>query len=501
MTTEHNCLSKLVCWQNLLQPVSAKVRGRAGAQALASLAEIFPYASTVDYYRSVGKHFVALPVLDTLSNLRRAVGDVRGSYPYAVGGTRAENSVKILSDFLDSSVDKHVGAYDYKSYIALSLIIDDTMPPSAAFDAVLDQRAHLLKWLLLDVFAFEGRSLLGQERLTQDRLDPDLVRQRLAATARALKGLVDCKLEGITWQYDEVEAIARLAARFEMGDDPGEPGVADGVDLCSLLLQRPSWGSIVPLDLLMHLSMLPVYTNHDEYVFIRILQGYEVLFNVLVHGLRLVISNVHDGALRAGTATLRALSEVFRAGFPLFRILKTMSRENFGIFRQFTEGASAIQSPQFKMIEVLMGRPSPARQESPAFTYVPSIRLLYERAAVSLEVLLADYAKACGGAGSLAETADPLLLDFLIELNRFDRLLLSWKKIHYRIAVHMIGQKKGTGGTDGVAYLNRFRDSLFFPALEDLLARRRLAEQRAAPPGGDSIHEAAAATRFAPQRA
>ncbi|GAB3899181.1 hypothetical protein ACFQ1S_08460 [Kibdelosporangium lantanae] len=74
----------------------------------------------------------------------------------------------------------------------------------------------------------------------------------------------------------------------------------------------------------MELNALPAYTVHDEHLFLRVLLAFETMF----------------------------------------ALLATIQVDSFRTFRQFTEGASAIQSRNHTIVESLCRRPGPSRLDS-----------------------------------------------------------------------------------------------------------------------------------------
>ena len=58
----------------------------------------------------------------------------------------------------------------------------------------------------------------------------------------------------------------------------------------------------------------------------------------------------------------------------LFRVVATMRVAAFHTFREFTQGASAIQSEAYKRFEIACGRPLTERLGSDAFGNVPAVR-------------------------------------------------------------------------------------------------------------------------------
>jgi tryptophan 2,3-dioxygenase len=425
----------------------------------------------VHCYRLVGKHFVDKAILEILSRIRRSIVDHLGPYPCTLGTTRRLKSLKILRDFLTIALDKHLGHYDYKSYIALVLLVDDTQPIDGSLSTILERRVQLLRLLLSDIAHFEASSLLGREVLTNDHQSQDAMIARLLLCKRALTEVAQLRIEGVTSSTGDLAALSDMPGSVDQCKDPQE--IQRALAVADLNLHAMGWDDEAPLDLLLLCSMLPVHTNHDEYLFIRILQAAETIFNAVVHGLKSVIFQVLDNELRAATTILRDLTALFQCSFSLFRLLRTMLPSNFRAFRQYTEGASAIQSPQYKTIEVLMGRPSSTRQASAAFQFTMPIRLLYERSALNIADAFLEWSKANHHGEDLEAMNDPLALEFLQELNQFDRILLSWKRLHYTVAVTMLGTVRGTGGTDGVSYLREFKDDLLLPWIDVALSNRR----------------------------
>jgi len=431
---------------------------------------MFPYTVTVEYYRGAGKHFVSPQVLAILERIYAAMRRVDGVSLYSVQATRAQNSAKILLDFLACCLDKHLKVYEYKSYIGLALFLDNTLPTQVTFEEAVERRLNLFKFLLYDDYCFEARSYLGKETATQDRRDDTIVLQRMARIVRCLTALNNNVAQVVPCTPEETAALSLLTPLHDGEADTEK--VSQGWAVVEMLRQSTYWDHSVPIDLLLELSMLPVYVNHEEYNFIRILQAFEAIFNIVIMGLQAVINCVYDDRIREASHHLKLLCDVFRIDVFLFRILMTMPREDFQIFRQYTEGASAIQSPQYKLIEVLMGTPSSTRWSSPAFKFVPQIRLFLERTGLNLECVLRERFGKDGEGLNLEGVNDEQALGLFLRINTLDRMFLDWKKRHFGIASHMIGSDTGTGGSDVIEYLGRFKGELFFPELEKTLSQR-----------------------------
>jgi tryptophan 2,3-dioxygenase len=159
-------------------------------------------------------------------------------------------------------------------------------------------------------------------------------------------------------------------------------------------------------------------------------------------------------AVRAITAAERALREAS----PLWSLVATVQPQAFLAFREFTEGASAIQSRSYKIVESLCRRPDEPRLNSAAYLSVPEVRERVLAGHATLDDILA------GVRASGALTAD--MRDRVSSaMQRFEAAVLKWRQSHYRLAVRMLGRRPGTGYTEGVPYLEKARAiPVFAPA-------------------------------------
>ena len=189
------------------------------------------------------------------------------------------------------------------------------------------------------------------------------------------------------------------------------------------------------------LTVLPVSLVHDEYMFIRMLQCYEATFAFIAVKLREAIDapETRGGGDRARPS--RRCSRRGRCG----RWWRRCGAEHFLEFREFTDGASAIQSRNYKLVESLCARPSEARLDSPAYRSVPEVRERVLAGQPSLDDAEHDAA---------ARAA----------MDGFESALAHWRNSHYKLAMKMLGERRGTGYTEGVPYLNDVRALPVFAA-------------------------------------
>jgi tryptophan 2,3-dioxygenase len=143
---------------------------------------------------------------------------------------------------------------------------------------------------------------------------------------------------------------------------------------------------------------------------------------------------------------------------PLFSMLATMQVESFRRFRQFTDGASAIQSVNYKRMESLCRLPDYERIDSPAYQSVPTVR---SKVLAGDQDSLETAYLTMRGRALLPPARDHA---FRAAAARFAAVLRHWRSTHYHLAVRMLGDVKGTGQTAGTPYLKDALDVPIFGA-------------------------------------
>ncbi|MEU7205375.1 hypothetical protein [Streptomyces sp. NPDC045470] len=313
---------------------------------------------------------------------------------------------RLLAAVLDCVVDKSEHRYDYRSYLALGVL--ELLLPSN--DGPLTS-GHLVRLLMADVVRFEGRAASGwaDELLPAGRPGPETVRCRI-----------------------------RKARHLAVGTAAGRPLPTPPDALSSAALAY---------------SVLPVSAQHDEYLFIRVLQAYETVF--------LAMNQCLDRALRAGrqhdavraAAGIRQAATMLADVGGLFSLLATMPPPSFHGFREKTLGSSAIQSRAYKALELLCALPPRHRLNGDAFRAVPDLR---QQALDGPDTLAAWYLDTVHQMKPQQRRAVDA------ELARLERAHQKWKRTHHALARKMIGKAAGTGHTDGVDYLYRCLDNRLF---------------------------------------
>lgn len=396
-----------------------EIRRWAAADRMAEESDGISLARSVtEHVRRTGKHFLSDRVLVRLSDIRRRHGANR---PF-------------LSAFLDCALDKHEGRFQNRTYLALpvlELLMDDRHAPLSA-----DRMSTLL---MADVVRFEIEAAAGApEGPERGRPDESTLSTRLRHALRLVTtGLGQA-------ETDDLPSRLAHTPRHRLED----------------LVDRLPRPATTDCGRWFDVTVQPVSVVHDEYFFIRVLQTHEMHFTAIAAAVKKVIEALRAGNPEGAVELLDHAVVMFERAATLFRVVATMRAEQFSAFRQYTQGASAIQSDQYKRFESLCGVPPVPRLQSSAFTSVPAVRAEVEDPG--------------------HDTVTRAYLDLRNE-GRFDRARWNrldtaisrlesghqrWKSAHRGLAARMLGDAHGSGYTDGVPYLTECLGNRLFWQLD-----------------------------------
>jgi tryptophan 2,3-dioxygenase len=221
----------------------------------------------------------------------------------------------------------------------------------------------------------------------------------------------------------------------------------------------------------------PRSDEHDELLFIVIHQIYELWFKQLLHELRHLQGRLQAGDAPTALHTLRRILAILKTVVAQIDVLETMTPRHFSAFRGRLDAASGFQSAQFRALEAVLGRRddrmlapydegSPQRaqiieaMERPSLfeSFVAFLRTEGFDPDGDLQATLLAVYEADGLAAQIAER----LLDV-------DEGVQEWRYRHVQMVRRTIGDRQGTGGSAGAAYL---QGTLFHPAFPALWALR-----------------------------
>ena len=238
----------------------------------------------------------------------------------------------------------------------------------------------------------------------------------------------------------------------------------------------------------------PISDRHDELLFIIIHQTKELWLKQVIAELRLAKPLVRSGALIRAYKPLARVSRIQEVMTLSWEVLATMTPSEYSRFRDVLGSSSGFQSDQFRTVEFLLGlkdgshlrhqadRPH-AQAAMEGALDEPS---LWDDANAALaaagfelpeEVLNRDWTKPyephpAVEAGWLEIYRAPErwwdLYQLAEKLVDIDDAFASWRHKHVLTVSRIIGGKRGTGGTAGVAYLQQTLAKRAFPELWSL---------------------------------
>lgn len=242
---------------------------------------------------------------------------------------------------------------------------------------------------------------------------------------------------------------------------------------------RLTYGSYLGLEELVALQRpLSEPPHHDELLFIIIHQVYELWFKQLLHELEATIVALDADDLLRVAKLFRRIHTIQRLLEEQVDVLETMTPQEFNAFRDHLNPASGFQSVQFREIEFLCGIRNTETMAHIVLDDAQRARLerrlhqpsLYDR----VKALLARRGYDVESSEALVQAYRTIYQDaerrydlylLLEDLIEFDERLLLWRGRHVRMVERMIGQKRGTGGSPGVSYLEGTLRHRFFPEL------------------------------------
>ena len=220
---------------------------------------------------------------------------------------------------------------------------------------------------------------------------------------------------------------------------------------------------------------------HDELLFIVIHQTKELWLKQMLHEVALAISLVRNDGFGEAYKALSRVSRIQSVMTLSWDVLATLTPVDYSAFRDVLGTSSGFQSAQFRELEFRLGLKDPKYLDLHEGGSAGRVRLeqalaepsLWEEAVAALERSGFDVASEEGIAASWlrvyqdAETHFALyqLAEKLVDI---DDALAGWRHKHMLTVERIIGMKRGTGGSDGVAYLAATLAKRAFPVLWSL---------------------------------
>ncbi len=268
-------------------------------------------------------------------------------------------------------------------------------------------------------------------------------------------------------------------------------GETDGAETAAV-----TYGSYLALDEVLG-AQRPRSDEHDEMLFIVIHQVYELWFKQLIHEVRHLQARLEAGDTPHALHTLKRVLTILKVAVAQVDVLETMTPRQFLGFRDRLQASSGFQSAQFRTVEFLLGlresghlkfqeEGSEGRRLLEQALARPS---LWDEANAALarggfdlpaEVLERDWSETYRP----SEAVEAAWIEVYRDVDRhwpfyqlaeklvdIDDSLATWRHKHVVTVERIIGLKRGTGGTAGVAYLQSTVGKRAFPELWSLRTR------------------------------
>ena len=241
-------------------------------------------------------------------------------------------------------------------------------------------------------------------------------------------------------------------------------------------------------------AQAPISDEHDEMLFVIIHQTKELWLKQILHEVALAQALVRRGDLVPAYKSLARVSRIQSVMTQSWDILATMTPADYLRFRGVLGSSSGFQSDQFRRFEAMLGlkdarflsfqedRPEAHAALSAAIA-APSLYddALAQLAAAGLPVPAEALSRDVSQPYVASEGVEAAWLQVYRDTDRWwaqyqlaeklvdlDDALLTWRHKHVVTIERIIGRRRGTGGTEGVAYLTSTLEKRCFPELWSL---------------------------------
>jgi tryptophan 2,3-dioxygenase len=268
-----------------------------------------------------------------------------------------------------------------------------------------------------------------------------------------------------------------------------EPGIV--LDL----KDRLTYAGYLRLDELLGAQQpLSAPVHHDEMLFIIQHQTSELWMKLMIHELTSAIRHLRADELSPCFKILSRVKQIQMQLFNQWAVLETLTPSEYLQFRSVLGPASGFQSAQYRTIEFLLGNKHPgmieAHRHDPtsyaALKAVLESPSLYDEFLAHLarkgfpipeDLLTRDKTQPHKRDTRLLPTFTEIyenpekhwaayeMCEKLVDVEEYFQL---WRFRHMKTVERIIGFRKGTGGSSGVAFLQKALELTFFPELLDV---------------------------------
>jgi tryptophan 2,3-dioxygenase len=256
---------------------------------------------------------------------------------------------------------------------------------------------------------------------------------------------------------------------------------------------RMSYGDYLSIDRILTAQNC-LTQAHDEMLFIIQHQTSELWMKLALHELDAARTAIEAGRVREAFKMLARISRIFEQLNTAWDVLRTMTPADYTTFREGLGESSGFQSWQYRMIEFSVGnrnlamvkphahRPDileklEAELARPSLYQAALSHLLRMGLPVPEDVIAMPSRSPWASDERVREVWQTVYRDtsthweayeLAEKLVDFEDYFRRWRFNHVTTVERVIGFKRGTGGTSGVAYLRRMLEVRLFPELWDV---------------------------------
>lgn len=251
-----------------------------------------------------------------------------------------------------------------------------------------------------------------------------------------------------------------------------------------------TYGEYLHLDDILH-AQHPLSPDHNEMLFIIQHQTSELWMKLMLHEMTAAIHKVANDELQPAFKMLARVGRIMEQLVQAWSVLATMTPPEYSAIRPYLARSSGFQSYQYREIEFRLGNKNAAmlKPHSHRADLLARVQTAFEAPSLYDEVLRLmarqglpvpqeyierdwrlPYEVSDGvEAAWLVVYRDPQAYWDLYQLGEkltdLEDAFRLWRFRHVTTVERIIGFKRGTGGTSGVAYLRKMLDVVLFPEL------------------------------------
>lgn len=255
-------------------------------------------------------------------------------------------------------------------------------------------------------------------------------------------------------------------------------------------VSQMNYGSYLHLDTLLS-AQIPVSDHHDEMLFIIQHHTSELWIKLILHELASAQKLIAADDLGPALKRLARIKHIQKQLTDQWSVLATLTPAEYSEFRGLLGPSSGFQSLQYRLLEFTLGnknagmlavfRHDPAAQQRLADAlnsrsiYDEFLAFLSRRGyAIPQRLLERDWAEPHALDEELVGVFTAVynepekhwaIYETCEELLDIEDNFQTWRFRHMKTVERIIGYKRGTGGSTGVAFLKRALDLTFFPEL------------------------------------